>query len=54
MLLDMRLSDFRAMVKSGYLPPGRQIAPGFVRWPVSDIHAIINGINSDSVSGIQW
>lgn len=42
-LLDMPVAEFRELVRVGSLPPGREIAPGVTRWPVSDLVAICSG-----------
>lgn len=42
-MLDMRPSEFRRLVEGGFLPRGREVAPGMVRWPVEDLRRIVNG-----------
>ncbi len=51
-LLDMRPTEFRALVDRGLLPKGREIAPGVVRWPVDDLRRIAGGEAVDG--GISW
>lgn len=51
-LLDMKPTEFRDLVAQGHLPKGREIAPGFVRWPVDDLRRIASG---QEVEGeIEW
>ncbi|RMA42164.1 hypothetical protein [Rhodophyticola porphyridii] len=51
-LLDMKPPQFCALVEAGSLPPGKEIAPGVVRWYVPDLVAILNG---DATSEeFQW
>ncbi len=52
-LLDMKPAEFRALVEAGHLPRGREIAPGYVRWPVDDLRQIGSGGAIDG-EGIQW
>ncbi|NUB43651.1 hypothetical protein GEU84_004575 [Fertoebacter nigrum] len=51
-LLDMKPAEFRALVKAGHLPKGREIAPGYVRWVTDDLRAIASGAAIDG--GIDW
>lgn len=51
-LLDMRLAEFRRLVEAGVLPPGREIAPGLVRWDTEQLRAIGRGDVMDG--GYQW
>ena len=52
-LLDMRLSEFRALVKAGHLPPARDIG-GFKRWDVHELRRIISGDAADGMGDVQW
>ena len=51
-LLDMKPTEFRALVSRGLLPKGREIVPGVVRWPVDDLRKIASGQAIDG--GIDW
>ena len=42
-LLDMRPAEFRAQVEVGNLPPGREIAPGVLRWNTDDLRKLAKG-----------
>lgn len=54
-LMDMSLTQFRALVSAGHLPGGREIAPGFVRWSVEELHLRINGHAADeAMSDVRW
>jgi len=53
-LLDMKPAEFRALVDAGHLPPGREIAPGLVRWPVDDLRRIVSGEAVEGMGDIQW
>lgn len=53
-LLDMGLSEFRALVKDGHLPSGRILAPGVVRWPVDDLQCISAGNAADGLGDVVW
>ena len=53
-LLDMKLAEFRALVQAGSLPPGREIAPGVVRWLTEDLRRIASGNASDGMGDVQW
>lgn len=51
-LLDLSPAEFRALVASGHLPAGREIAPGLVRWDADLLRAIGRG---DAIEGgIEW
>jgi hypothetical protein len=50
-LLDLKVNEFRALVKGGVLPKGREIAPGLVRWPVDDLRRIASG---EAGGGYEW
>jgi hypothetical protein len=51
-LLDLPLSEFRALVKAGHLPRGREIAPGVIRWQTETLRKIGTGEAIDE--GIDW
>ena len=53
-LLDMKVAEFRSLVDAGHLPPGREIAPGLVRWPVDNLRRIASGEASDGMGDVQW
>lgn len=53
-LLDLKVSDFRALVAKGLLPRGREIAPGLLRWSVDDLRRIASGDASDGMGDVQW
>ena len=53
-LLDMPVSAFRALVEAGSLPPGRHIAPGFVRWDVDQLRRIGSGNAVDGMDSVDW
>lgn len=53
-LLDMKLGEFRALVEAGHLPRGREIAPGFVRWPVDDLRRIAAGEAIEGMGDVAW
>lgn len=42
-LLDLSLTEFRRLVREGLLPPGREIAPGVIRWDVETLRRIVTG-----------
>lgn len=50
-LLDLGTNQFIDLVKLGYLPPGREIAPGIHRWDTEDLRRISNG---DLWGDIEW
>lgn len=50
--LDLSLTEFRRLVGEGLLPPGRQIAPGVIRWDVETLRRIASGQAADE--GIDW
>lgn len=52
-LLDMKPSEFRALVEAGHLPKGKEIAPGYVRWDVDTLRYIGSGQAIEG-GGIQW
>ena len=52
-LLDMKPAEFRALVADGHLPKGKEIAPGYVRWPVDDLRLIGSG-GAVEGGGIKW
>jgi hypothetical protein len=51
-LLDMPVTEFRALVDGGHLPKGREIAPGVIRWEAEALRQIARGDAIDG--GIQW
>lgn len=53
-LLDMKPAEFRALVKAGHLPPGREIAPGMIRWPVDDLRRIASGEAAEGLEDVKW
>lgn len=53
-LLDMTVAQFRALVKAGHLPQGREIAPGVVRWVTDDLRRIGHGDASDGMGDVKW
>ena len=53
-LLDLRTSQFIDLVRQGHLPPGREIAPGVLRWNTEDLRRISDGERSDVWGGIDW
>ena len=53
-LLDMKVEQFRELVRAGLLPNGREIAPGIVRWPVDDLRRILKGEASNGMSDVKW
>lgn len=53
-LLDMKLTQFRALVEAGHLPKGRAIAPDCVRWSTDDLRRISNGEAVNGMGDVQW
>lgn len=53
-LLDLKLGEFRELVRAGHLPHGREIAPGVFRWATDDLRRIANGEAVDGMSGVKW
>ena len=53
-LLDLKTSEFRALVNAGHLPRGRAIAPGLDRWLVEELRTIACGEAADGMSGVTW
>lgn len=51
-LLDLSLAEFRRLVSEGALPPGREIAPGLIRWDVETLRRIASGQAADE--GVDW
>ena len=51
-LLDLKPTEFLRLVEAGVLPPGREIAPGLVRWDTEQLRAIGRGDLMDG--GYQW
>ncbi len=52
-LLDMKLTEFTALVRDGHLPPPRDIG-GFKRWDVQELQRIISGEAVDGMGDVQW
>lgn len=52
-LLDMRPSEFLALVEAGHLPRAKDIA-GFKRWDVRELHRIISGDCIDGMRNVEW
>lgn len=52
-LLDMRPSEFLALVERGHLPPAKDIA-GFKRWDVQELRRIISGDGIDGMGSVDW
>ena len=42
-LLDMAVSEFRALVAAGCLPDGQEIAPGVKRWNFELLRSLATG-----------
>lgn len=53
-LMDMTTAEFRKLVRAGHLPPGREIAPGFIRWSADDLRAIVNGDAGSGMRDVKW
>ena len=53
-LLDMKPSEFRALVVAGHLPRPREIAPGVERWDVADLRRIGSGDAVDGLGDVAW
>lgn len=53
-LMDMTLDEFRALVKAGHLPRGREIAQGMVRWNVDDLRRIATGDAIEGLQDVRW
>lgn len=53
-LLDMKPTEFRALVEAGHLPRGRELVPGMIRWPVEDLRKIASGEASEGMGDVQW
>ena len=53
-LLDLGTKQFRSLVDDGYLPKGREIAPGVVRWDTDTLQRISNGEVGETQRAIQW
>jgi hypothetical protein len=53
-LLDLRVTEFRSLVRAGNLPRGREIAPGLVRWSVEDLRKIACGDATEGMGDVQW
>jgi hypothetical protein len=53
-LLDMKPTEFRALVDAGHLPGPREIAPGVERWDVSDLRRIGAGEVVEGLGDVAW
>lgn len=53
-MFDLTLTEFRSLVQNGYLPPGRRIAPGLIRWSVHEMQSVADGSAQDGGACIQW
>lgn len=53
-LMDMTTAQFRELVEKGYLPTGREIAPGVTRWSVEELARIVRGDASQGMSDVKW
>ena len=53
-LFDLTTPQFLKLVEDRHLPPGREIAPGVLRWDTEDLRRIFNGQGGDSEGGIDW
>ncbi|SLN38833.1 hypothetical protein PEL8287_01894 [Roseovarius litorisediminis] len=53
-LLDLRTTEFKALVDEGHLPPGHEIAPGVVRWDIEVLKRISVGDVTELWDQIQW
>ncbi|MEQ5870027.1 hypothetical protein J4E08_08945 [Sagittula sp. NFXS13] len=52
-LLDMKPSDFRALVDNGVLPKPAEFG-GFERWDVEQLRAIASGDLANGAGVIEW
>lgn len=52
-LFDMKPAEFRALVESGHLPSGSEIAPGFKRWNCDQLKAIATGEAARPDGGLE-
>lgn len=46
-MLQLPLQKFRDMVRVNWLPRGREIAPGVIRWDVDALRALARGDTQD-------
>jgi len=53
-LLDLRTRQFLKLVDDGHLPPGREIAPGVVRWDTETLKRLLKGEGAEMWDRIQW
>lgn len=53
-LLDLSVDKFRELVRFGYLPKPRIIAPGVLRWDVAALQAIASGLKVEGGDPISW
>jgi hypothetical protein len=52
-LLDLSVSDFRALVEGGHLPRAKDLA-GFKRWDVEELRRIARGEAVEGLGDVQW
>jgi hypothetical protein len=53
-LLDLKVSEFRALVASGHLPVASEIAPGLKRWSTYVLQRIGDGSAAEGMAGVEW
>lgn len=53
-LLDLKTPHFLKLVDDGHLPPGREIAPGVVRWDTETLKSLLKGEGVVMWDRIQW
>ena len=53
-LLDLRTPQFLKLVQEGHLPPGREIAPGVLRWDTEVLRRVSTGEADARWDHIQW
>lgn len=53
-LMDLTRSEFKSLVEVGSLPPGREIAPGIVRWNVQELRRIASGDQIEGMQDVEW
>ncbi len=51
--LDMRPSEFRALVNDGILPKPRKIGP-LERWDAEELRALLRGGQTDGYEDVRW
>lgn len=52
-LLDMKQTEFRALVEAGHLPKPHPIAPGILRWDVEELRQIKRGQRARPDDGLE-